>query len=267
MPCDSHDDQRHGTGRGRRRRPRRGRHTGKPTIGPRPAGMVAGIVLATAGLASAAIAAPTTTFGTAAAADPAPSGGAERAADTRASRNLSRPTTAATSSLPPAPATPTAVVPPPEPPAAPSPTRPAPVAGLDQAAMDNAAAVVEAGRRMNLPKRAYLVAIVTTLQESRLRNLANPRVPESLSLPNEGTGHDYDSVGLFQQRPSQGWGSVHDLMDPAASARAFYSRLVTVPGWEQMNAGDAAQAVQRSAFPDAYRQHQARAQQIVDALA
>jgi hypothetical protein len=133
--------------------------------------------------------------------------------------------------------------------------------------MDNAVAVVEAGRRLNLPKRAYLVALVTTLQESQLRNLANPDVPESMSLPNEGTGHDYDSVGLFQQRASQGWGSVDELMDPTASARSFYARLMTVPGWEQLSVGDAAQAVQRSAFPGAYSRHQARAQQIVDAIA
>ncbi|GII25811.1 hypothetical protein [Planosporangium mesophilum] len=131
--------------------------------------------------------------------------------------------------------------------------------------MDNAVAVVEAGRQLNLPKRAQLVAIVTALQESQLRNLANPNVPASMSRPNEGTGTDYDSVGLFQQRVSQGWGELDQLMDPKESARAFYSRLVTVPGWERMNVGDAAQSVQRSAFPGAYAKHQSRAQQILDA--
>jgi hypothetical protein len=130
--------------------------------------------------------------------------------------------------------------------------------------MRNAVAVVEAGRELNLPKRAYLVAIVTTLQESQLRNLANPNVPESMNHPNEGAGQDYDSLGLFQQRPSQGWGDIDQLMDPKGSARAFYARLVTVAGWEQMSIGDAAQAVQRSAFPGAYAKHQSRAQQILD---
>ena len=101
----------------------------------------------------------------------------------------------------------------------------------------------------------------------QLRNLANPTVPRSMSLPHEGADSNYDSVGLFQQRPSQGWGIVEQLMNAGESSRLFYSRLVKVSGWETMSIGGAAQAVQRSAFPGAYDKHQALAQQIVAALA
>jgi hypothetical protein len=80
-------------------------------------------------------------------------------------------------------------------------------------------------------------------------------------------GQDFDSVGLFQQRASMGWGTIDQLMNPKASARAFYSRLMTIPSWQQLSITVAAQSVQGSAFPDAYAQHQARAQQIVDAIA
>jgi hypothetical protein len=153
-----------------------------------------------------------------------------------------------------------------KPAASPSPTKPSPVAGLDQAAMDNATAIVDAGREMNLPRRAFVVAIATALQESQLRNLANPGVPQSMNLPNEGTGRDFDSVGLFQQRASMGWGRVDQLMNPKESARSFYSRLATIGGWEQLSITVAAQRVQGSAFPDAYAKHQSRAEEIVNAI-
>ncbi|MGC9665456.1 hypothetical protein ACNTMW_02750 [Planosporangium sp. 12N6] len=167
---------------------------------------------------------------------------------------------------PPAPSTqppmPTAPAPAPAP--APSPTRPAPVADLDQAQMDNAVSIVAAGRQMNLPRRAFVVAISTALQESNLRVLANPNVPGSMNRPNQGVGYDHDSVGLFQQRPN--WGTVDQLMNPQESARRFYEALVKIPGWEQLAVTVAAQRVQVSAFPDAYAKHQTRAEQIVDAI-
>jgi hypothetical protein len=189
----------------------------------------------------------------------------ERAAADRVSRDFSRPDP----SLSPAPSTP---VPPASAPlAAPQPavSQPArrpPVAGLNQAQMDNAVTIVEVGKRMNLPKRASLVAIVTALQETRLRNLANSRVPSSLTGAHEGVGSNFDSVGLFQQRPSQGWGTAAELMDPAIAAGRFYARLAKVSGWEKLSVGAAAQAVQRSAFPSAYDKHQPQAQKIVDAI-
>lgn len=117
-----------------------------------------------------------------------------------------------------------------------------------------------------MPQRAYVVAIATAMQESNLRNLANPALPVSLSIPNDGSGVDHDSVGLFQQRPASGWGTVQELMDPATSARKFYQALSRVPGWDTLPVTVAAQSVQRSAFPDAYAKHQPRAETIVDAL-
>ncbi|GAA0713574.1 hypothetical protein Drose_22055 [Dactylosporangium roseum] len=148
--------------------------------------------------------------------------------------------------------------------AAPSPTVHAPVGGLSQDEMDNAVAIIEAGQQMNLPPRAYVIALATALQESHLRVLANPNVPGSMGHPNEGVGYDHDSIGLFQQRPS--WGSVEQLMDPHESARRFYAALVRIPNWAQLAITVAAQTVQVSAFPDAYAKWQPLAEQIVDAV-
>ncbi|MET7397501.1 hypothetical protein ABZS66_28835 [Dactylosporangium sp. NPDC005572] len=160
---------------------------------------------------------------------------------------------------PPAPATSAA------PPAA-APAKPRPVAGLDQRQMDNAATIVRQGRAQGMPRRALVVAVATAMQESSLYNVASKAVPSSLRLPHEGLSSDHDSVGLFQQRASQGWGTVPQLMDPAHSAMLFYGALSRVRGWERMSVTAAAQAVQRSAFPGAYQKHAAKAEQIVAAL-
>ncbi|MFB9236485.1 hypothetical protein ACFFWC_13140 [Plantactinospora siamensis] len=146
------------------------------------------------------------------------------------------------------------------------PARPRPVAGLTQAQMDNAAVVVRVGRRMGIPRRGLIVAIATTMQESDLYNLASDVVPESLDYPHQGSGADHDSVGLFQQRPSSGWGSVADLMQPAYAAQQFFLALAEIPDWQDMSVTLAAQTVQVSAFPDAYAQHEDRATTVVDAL-
>ena len=145
--------------------------------------------------------------------------------------------------------------------------QPVPVAGLSQVQMNNAKHIVVAGQEMGLPKRAMVIAIATSLQESQLHNLASTVIPESYNYTNEGQGSDHDSVGLFQQRPSAGWGSVPELMNPNYSAKAFYNGLVRVGGWDSMPLTYAAQAVQVSAFPEAYAKHEGRAQQIADALA
>jgi hypothetical protein len=139
-------------------------------------------------------------------------------------------------------------------------------AGLSQTQLDNAQTIVRVGEQMDLPERAYVVAVATSMQETNLRNLANTGLPESENLPNDGTGYDHDSVGLFQQRPASGWGSVDELMDPQTSARKFYQALEDVPGWEDMPVTVAAQTVQGSAFPDAYAKHQGNAEAVVDAL-
>jgi hypothetical protein len=99
--------------------------------------------------------------------------------------------------------------------------------------------------------RGEIIAVATALLESRLVNLS---------------GGDRDSVGLFQQRPSQGWGTPKQLHAPTDAATAFYTRLLQVPGWQDMALTDAAQAVQHSGYPDAYTQWERSATVIVAAL-
>jgi hypothetical protein len=147
-----------------------------------------------------------------------------------------------------------------------APKRPKPVAGLSQAQMNNAYQIVQAGKALGMPKRAYVIAVATAMQESTLFNLASDVVPESLRYPHQGTGTDHDSVGLFQQRPSSGWGAVKDLMKPHYAATKFYLALRRVPGWQHMAVTYAAQAVQVSAFPEAYAQHEWLARRVVAAL-
>jgi hypothetical protein len=132
--------------------------------------------------------------------------------------------------------------------------------------MDHATTIVRVAERRRMPERAMVVALATALQESYLRNLANPSVPGSRSYANDGTGWDHDSVGLFQQRPSSGWGSAARLMDPAYAAGRFLDALDKVPGWEKMSITRAAQTVQASAFPDAYAKHEGLARKIVAAI-
>ncbi len=180
-------------------------------------------------------------------------------AEQRASRSLDR-----------SPATPVTLPPSPTASPLPSPTgkppRPRPVAGLSRLQMDNAETIVEVGRDLGLPRRALVVALATAMQESDLHNLASDVLPESRRYPHQGSGSDHDSVGLFQQRPSSGWGSVRELMRPAYAARVFYEALRDVPGWERMSVTAAAQSVQVSAYPRAYARHERRATAVVAAL-
>jgi len=150
---------------------------------------------------------------------------------------------------------------------------------LDDVQLGNADLIIGVGEEMAVPSRGWLVAISTTLQESSIRNLANdgssPELTaeqatitaESLSYPNDGVGSNYDSVNSFQQRWISGWGSVAELMDRTYAATAFYEALLEVDGWESMSVAEAAQSVQRSAFPDAYAQWEELAAEIVAALA
>ena len=115
----------------------------------------------------------------------------------------------------------------------------------------NAAIISAVGLRRGLPTRAVTIALATAYQESGIRNL--------------DYGHS-DSVGLFQQRPSQGWGRVKQIMDPYYSSGQFYSALVKVKNWRTDDINDVAQKVQRSAHPDAYRKHVARATALAAAL-
>jgi hypothetical protein len=151
--------------------------------------------------------------------------------------------------------------------ATPRPSYVQPVAGLSRAQMNHATTIVQVAIQRGLPRQAAVVAVVTALQETRLRNLANRAVPGSLAYPHDGLSDDLDSIGLFQQRMSQGWGTVAQLMDPAVAAGLFYNRLLKVTGWQTLSVADAAQAVQRSAYPTAYQQHERTAQRIVAAIA
>lgn len=126
--------------------------------------------------------------------------------------------------------------------------------GHDQ--VHNAAVIINIGQRMSVPPRGWVIAIATALQESNLTN-----------LPNLGSRNDHDSLGLFQQRPSQGWGTPAQIMDPAYASRKFYEKLLKVRGWQTMPLTQAAQAVQRSAYPDAYAKHEPLATEIVNKLA
>lgn len=122
----------------------------------------------------------------------------------------------------------------------------------DQAA--NASLITAISVRRGLPPRAASIALATAMQESRLRNI------------NYGDEAGPDSRGLFQQRPSQGWGTEAQVMDPVYAANAFYDGLVKIPGYETMEVTQAAQAVQRSAFPRAYAQHESMGRAFASAL-
>ncbi|MFG2862240.1 C40 family peptidase [Streptomyces sioyaensis] len=113
------------------------------------------------------------------------------------------------------------------------------VPGLDnpKEQIPNAKTILATGVAMNVPVRGQIVALATALQESGLRNLDYG---------------DRDSLGLFQQRPSQGWGTAAQVRDPVHASTKFYERLLKVSGWKSMTVTQAAQAVQASGFPDAY---------------
>lgn len=122
---------------------------------------------------------------------------------------------------------------------------------LDPEQAENAALITAIGVARGMPARAATIALATAYQESKLANLEYG---------------DADSLGLFQQRPSQGWGSDQQVMDPVYATNAFYDALADVDGYESMEVTVAAQTVQRSAFPDAYADHEADARVLASAL-
>lgn len=115
----------------------------------------------------------------------------------------------------------------------------------------NAATISAVGTTRGMPERAVTIALATALQESALRNI------------NHG---DRDSLGLFQQRPSQGWGSAQQILDPVFAAGKFYDHLAKVPGYSRLPLTVAAQRVQRSGFPQAYAKHEPDASLLSAAL-
>jgi hypothetical protein len=115
----------------------------------------------------------------------------------------------------------------------------------------NAATISAVGTTRGLPERAVTIALATALQESGLRNIEHG---------------DRDSLGLFQQRPSQGWGTRTQIMDPTYAAGMFYEHLAKVPDYTQLPLTVAAQRVQRSGYPEAYAKHESDARLLADAL-
>lgn len=115
----------------------------------------------------------------------------------------------------------------------------------------NATTIAAVGQRMGVPDHGVTIALATALQESKLRNL---------------TSGDRDSVGLFQQRPSQGWGPRAQLLNPRFASTAFYQRLLKIDGWQALAVTDAAQQVQHSAAPDAYAAWESSARILAQVL-
>lgn len=105
----------------------------------------------------------------------------------------------------------------------------------------NAATIAAVGTGRGMPDRAVTIALATALQESGLRNIRHG---------------DRDSLGLFQQRPSQGWGTAKEIMEPTYAAGVFYEHLAKVPGYTGLPLTVAAQRVQRSGYPSAYAKHE-----------
>ncbi|MBF4462821.1 MULTISPECIES: peptidoglycan-binding domain-containing protein [unclassified Rathayibacter] len=130
-------------------------------------------------------------------------------------------------------------------------------ATLNEEQLSNVRTIIAEGKTAGVPQYGWVVAIAAAMQESRLRNLS---------------GGDRDSVGLFQQRPSAGWGTPEELIDPVYASRAFYGAansptsntgLMDIDGWESMSVTEAAQAVQVSGYPDAYAQWETLAREAV----
>src|SRR3954451_2185981 len=135
---------------------------------------------------------------------------------------------------------------------------------LSNQQLERAATIIAVGASDSIPARGQLIAVMAALTESSLRVLSNAGAyPESADIPNDGDGGDHDSLGLFQMRPSTGWGTVEQLMDAEYQARAFFGGptgpnqgsprgLLDIPDWQRLTRGEAAQDVEVSAYPDRY---------------
>ncbi len=121
---------------------------------------------------------------------------------------------------------------------------------LDRSQVANAIIITDTASRLGLSHHAVTVALAAALQESLLHNLDHG---------------DRDSLGLFQQRPSQGWGSPSQILDPRHAAEAFLGALARIDRWQTLPVNDAAQLVQRSATPNAYSKSEAEARAIARA--
>jgi len=122
---------------------------------------------------------------------------------------------------------------------------------LDPEQAANASLIAALGVRRGLPARAVSIALATAYQESKIRNL---------------TSGDRDSVGIFQQRPSQGWGTAAQISDEYYAIGRFYDALQKIHGYQTMRITEAAQKVQRSGYPEAYEAHAPDARALASAL-
>ena len=128
---------------------------------------------------------------------------------------------------------------------------------LSPAQIENVKTIIQVGKDNDIPRQGIKIALMTAQQESTLLNLDHG---------------DRDSLGQFQQRPSAGWGSPEQIQDPVFAAKSFYgvnpevspNGLLQIQGWENMAPGDAAQAVQVSAFPDAYAKWDGMAEDLLN---
>lgn len=158
-------------------------------------------------------------------------------------------------------------------------TRDGQIVGLNRRQLTHAATIITIGSRtQGIGRQGVLIALMAALAESSLRMLANTSAyPESADYPNDGVGSDHDSLGLFQMRPASGWGTVAELMNPEYQARAFFGGpsgpnagsprgLLDITGWQRLDPGEAAQAVEVSAYPDRYQNYQPVAEAILSAL-
>ncbi|MFI1194746.1 hypothetical protein ACH4T9_16010 [Micromonospora sp. NPDC020750] len=123
---------------------------------------------------------------------------------------------------------------------------------LDDEQTANVKAIIAATKKADMDERAAVISIGTSLQESKLENLGHL-----------GDRNDHDSQGLFQQRPTSGWGTPEQITDPEYSTLAFLKGLKQVDGWQDMPLTEAAQTVQVSAYPDAYAQWEQQAADLV----
>lgn len=150
---------------------------------------------------------------------------------------------------------------------------------LNRTQLTHARTILLVGTRTEgVTRNGLLIALMAGMTESSLRMLANTGAyPESADYPNDGNGGDHDSLGIFQMRPAAGWGTVAQLMDPEYQAAAFFGGpagpnhpsprgLLDIPGWEELPLGEAAQAVEVSAFPDRYANYEPVARAILAAL-
>ena len=122
---------------------------------------------------------------------------------------------------------------------------------LDTEQAENATLIAAVGVRRGLPARAVSIALATAYQESKIRNLSSG---------------DRDSIGIFQQRPSQGWGTPQQIQDPVYSINAFYDVLAKIENYQTMRITEAAQKVQRSGYPEAYQDHAPDARVLASVL-